>query len=101
MVRSKPRQSDNLSEAIREAAREFGNAIRDREKTRASERRTQRVIIARRLIGKYLMIWAIAVFTGLVIGSNSNPDPDAALVGIGLFIGAFLFAYGLMRGGER
>ena len=94
----KPGQLDNLPDAIREASRELGSAIRDREKMRASERKTQRVIVARRLVGKYLMIWAIAVFTGLVIGDNSTPY--AALLGTGLFVGTFLLAYGLMRGGE-
>lgn len=55
----------------------------------------------RREVAKHLMMWANMVFGGLVIAQAflAKFDVYMGLVGVGLFIGAYLFSVHIMRGG--
>ena len=50
-----------------------------------------------------IMTWANLVFVGLVVAQvfSEQKNPDIAVAGAALFIGTYLFAHGLMKGGEK
>ena len=58
---------------------------------------------ARKLIAGKLMVWANMVFAGLVLAQAffQRFDVLTALAGVVLFIGAYLLAVRIMRGGEE
>ncbi len=50
-----------------------------------------------------IMTWANLVFLGLVVAQafGDTKDPLLAVAGAALLFGGYLFAHGLMKGGEK
>ena len=84
------------------AVREVAKAIRYQEEARASRMKLKSKVYARRQIAVKLLTWVNLVFVALVVADAFSADfnPSVAYIGAGLFLGVYLFAYGLMRGGE-
>lgn len=86
MAQVERQEQDELAKAVREVARALSRQNDARVQWAAKVQEAGNLVLASMVLGQ--------MFSG-------EFNPDLALAGLALFVGAYLFAYGVMRGGGR
>lgn len=104
MAKRGARQPSHTSQVrLAEAVREVASSLQANRSRIFTQHMIDRDADDRGRLAEKIMAWANLVFAGMVVAQalSDSFDHKVALVGAGLFVGAYLIAYGILRGGER